>query len=102
MDNEEREKAAKRLLDYVTSPLCKTPLEDAISMTEQAKKNLVKEVKRHFDDWNVRHKIYETILVDTKSITENLERVLSGAVPKSLEKGTKVLLIDEKKININI
>lgn len=102
MDNEQREKAAKRLLDYVTSPLCKTPLEDAISMTEQAKKNLVKEVKRHFDDWNVRHKIYETILVDTKSITENLERVLSGAVPKSLEKGTKVLLLDEQKIDINI
>ena len=102
MDNEQREKAAKKLLEYVTSPLCKTPLEDAISMTEQAKKNLVKEVRRHFDDWNARHKIYETILVDTKSITENLERVLSGSTPKSLDRGNKLLLLDETKIEINI
>lgn len=102
MNNEEREKAAKRLLDYVTSPLCKTPLEDAISMTEQAKKNLHKEVKRHFEDWNTRHKIYETILVDTKSITNNLERVLAGSSPRSIEKQTKQSLLDERQINLSI
>ena len=101
MDSEEREKAGKKLLDYVTSPLCKTTIEDAISMTEQAKKNLIKEVKRHFDDWNARHKIYETILIDTKSIAENLSRVITGREPKRLEKDLKLIFLDEKKIEIN-
>jgi hypothetical protein len=47
--------AAKRLMDYVTSPVCKTPLEEAISHTERAHKNLIREMKQHVNDWKDRH-----------------------------------------------
>ncbi len=78
--------AAKRLMDYVTSPVCKTPLEEAISHTERAHKNLMKEVKQHFGDWRERHELYQTIHYDVSHVQKNIERVLSGDEPLQLEK----------------
>jgi uncharacterized protein YbaR (Trm112 family)/uncharacterized Zn finger protein (UPF0148 family) len=78
--------AAKRLMDYVTSPVCKTPLEEAISHTEHAHKNLVREVKQHVGDWKERHEIYQTIHYDISHVQRNIERVLSGDEPLKLEK----------------
>lgn len=99
MNNEEKEKAAKRLLDYVTSPICKTPLEEAISMGEQARKNLIKEVKKHFEDWNERNRIYETLMIDIKSVSENIPRVIGGFEPRPIQKG-KTLPLFEKSVNL--
>jgi hypothetical protein len=78
--------AAKRLMDYVTSPVCKTPLEEAISHTERAQKNLVKEVKQHLNDWKERHELYETIRYDVSHVQKNLDRVLGGDEPLKLDK----------------
>lgn len=78
--------AAKRLMDYVTSPVCKTPLEEAISQTERAKRNLVKEVKQHMHDWKDRHELYQTIHYDVSHVQKNIERVLGGDEPLKLEK----------------
>lgn len=44
---------AKRLMDYATSPVCKTPLDEAISHTERARKNLLREMKQHVSDRRV-------------------------------------------------
>lgn len=86
LDAAEREVAAKRLMDYVTSPVCKTPLEEAMTQTERAHKNLIKEIKQHVGDWKERHEIYETIRYDVSHIQTSIERVLNGEEPLRLEK----------------
>jgi hypothetical protein len=78
--------AAKRLMDYITSPVCKTPLEEAISHAEQAHKNLLKEMKQHANDWKERHEIYQTIHYDISHVQKNIGRVLNGEEPLKLEK----------------
>jgi hypothetical protein len=78
--------AAKRLMDYVTSPTCKTPLEEAIIHTERAHRNLVKEIKQHIGDWKERHEVYQTIHYDVSHIQKNIALVLNGAEPLKLEK----------------
>ena len=78
--------AATRLMDYITSPVCKTPLEEAISHTERAHKNLGKEVKQHFNDWKERHELYQTIHYDVSHIQQNIIRVLGGDEPSKLER----------------
>ena len=86
LDAEQKEAAAKRLMDYVTSPACKTPLEEAISQTERAHKNLVKEIQQHIGGWRERHEVYETIRYDVSHIQQNVDRVLNGKEPIKLEK----------------
>ena len=86
LDAAEKAAAAKRLMDYVTSPICKTPLEEAISHTERAHKNLLREVKRHLDDWKERHELYQTIHYDVSHVQKNIDRVLGGDDPLKLEK----------------
>jgi hypothetical protein len=78
--------AARRLMDYITSPTCKTPLEEAISHTERAHKNLQREVKQHLHDWKDRHELYMTIHYDITHVQKNIDRVLSGSEPLKLEK----------------
>jgi len=77
---------AKRLMDYVTSPICKTPLEEAISHTKRAHKNLVREMKQHVNDWKDRHELYQTIYSDVSHVQKNIDRVLGGGEPLKLEK----------------
>ena len=86
LDAAAREAAAKRLMDYVTSPGFKTPLEEAIAHTERAHKNLVKEIRQHIGDWKERHEIYETIHYDVTHVERNIGRVLDGEQPLKLEK----------------
>ena len=76
--------AAKRLMDYVTSPVCKTPLEEAISHTKHAHKNLEREMKQHSNDWNERHELYESIHLDISHVQKNIDRVLAGDEPLKL------------------
>ncbi len=84
--------AAKRLMDYVTSPIFKTPLEEAISHTERAQENFVKEVKQHLNDWKERHELYQTIHYDVSHVQKNIDRVLGGDEPLKLEKPELELL----------
>ena len=78
--------AATRLMDYVTSPTCRTPLEEAIAQTDRAQKNLIREIRQHLGDWKERHDIYQTIHYDVSHIQRNVELVLEGAEPIKLEK----------------
>jgi hypothetical protein len=78
--------AAKRLMDYVTSPVCKTPLEEAITHAERADRNLLREMKQHANDWRERHEIYQTIHYDVSHVQKNIGRVLSGNEPLKLDK----------------
>jgi hypothetical protein len=78
--------AAKRLMDYVTSPVCKTPLEQAISHTKLARQNLIREVKQHLNDWKERHELYQTIHYDISHVQKNIDLVLGGDKPLKLAK----------------
>lgn len=86
LDDAERAAAAMRLMEYITSPTCKTPLEEAISHTERAKSNLGKEIRQHMHDWRNRHELYMTIHYDVSHIQLNITRVLGGEEPKKLER----------------
>ncbi len=86
LDAAAKEAAAKRLMDYVTSPVCKTPLEEAIPHTERAHKNLLKEMEQHKKIWEERHTLYQTIHYDISHVRNNMERVLDGHDPLKLEK----------------
>jgi hypothetical protein len=73
-------------MDHITSPVCKTPLEEAISQTEHAQRNLVKEVRQHLNDWKERHALYQTIHYDVSHVQKNIDRVLGAAEPIKLVK----------------
>lgn len=79
-----RAAAAKRLMDFVTSPECRTPLEDAISQAQRASEALVKEMRQHATDWKTRNEIYQTIHCDVTHIQNNIARVLSNQEPLKL------------------
>jgi hypothetical protein len=73
-------------MDYVTSPVCRTPLAEAISHTERAHKNLLKEIRQHVRDWKAQHDLYQTIHYDVSHVQKNLARVIDGQKPRDLEK----------------
>jgi hypothetical protein len=88
LDALEKAAAATRLMNFITSPACKTPLEQAILKAERAHEHLVKEMKQHANDWRARHEIYETIRCDVTHIQRNIARVLANQEPLKLEKPT--------------
>ena len=82
----EKNRIAAQLLQYITSPTHKIPLEQAIQRTEKAAKLLKKEVREHFGVWQERYELYQTIRWDISHIQSNVSRVLQGGKPLSLEK----------------
>jgi hypothetical protein len=88
LDAAAREMAAKRLMNYVTSPTCKTPIEEAILYAERAHRNLQREMRQHVADWKERHELYQTIHYDLSHVQTNIARVLDGEEPVKLAKPT--------------
>jgi len=86
LDTAQRAAAATRLMDYITSPVCKTPLEEAISQTERAQQNLGREIQQHVNDWKVRNELYSAVHHDVSHIQQNIARVLAGDEPLTLER----------------
>jgi hypothetical protein len=89
LDNEQKNRVASQMLSFITSPICKVPLEQAIQQAERAQKVLNKEAVEHFHLWNERFKIYQTIYWDIDAVRSNINRVLNGEKPKLLER-TKI------------
>ena len=86
LDAVARAARAQRLMDYITSPNCKTPLEQAIGHTERARKKLVQEMRQHLRDWRERYELYQTIHHDVSHVEINISRVLDGQEPLQLAK----------------
>lgn len=86
LDKDEKNRIAAKLLDYITSPAHKIPLEQAIQRTEKAAKLLKREVREHFGVWQERYELYQTIRWDIVHVQQNVGRVLQGEKPLSLEK----------------
>jgi hypothetical protein len=89
LDDAAKEAAAKRLMVYIASPTFRTPVEEALSHTKRAQRNLKQEIKQHYKDWKERWEIYQTIDCDVSHVAQNVERVLSGNAPIALEKKIK-------------
>ena len=86
LDNEQKNRVASQMLGFITSPMCKVPLEEAIQQAQHAQKLLNKEAIDHFHLWNERNKIYQTVCWDIAAVRSNISRVLVGERPKSLER----------------
>jgi len=86
LDNEQKNRVASQMLGFITSPMCKVPLEEAIQQAEHAQKLLNREAVEHFHLWNERNKIYQTVCWDIAAVRSNINRVLVGERPKTLER----------------
>lgn len=86
LDNEKKNQVATRMLNFITSPTYRVPLEETIQQSDRARKLLNKEAKQHFVTWQERYEIYQTIKWDIAGIQSNLSRVLSGEKPFALER----------------
>ena len=74
----QREEVAVGALDYITSPIFRGPLEDAIAKNRRAMSLLQSEVRAHFVSWKERWRLYQTVDLDLESLTANAQRVVQG------------------------
>jgi len=79
-------RARGTLLQVRLRAIFKMPLEEAISHTERAHQDLLREIRQHIGDWKERHEIYGTIQNDVSHVRQNIGRVLDGDKPLDLEK----------------
>ncbi len=78
LDRDQKNRIASQLLQYITSPVHRIPLEQTIQRTEKAAGLLKKEVKDHFRTWQERYELYQSIRWDVSHIQDNVTRVLQG------------------------
>jgi hypothetical protein len=78
LDGEEKNRVATQMLNFITSPTYKVPLEEAIQQSDKARRLLAKEMRDHAHVWQERYTIYQTIGWDITTIQENVSRVLAG------------------------
>lgn len=82
----QRERVATAVLDYVTSPTFRVPLEGAIDKTRRAQTLLLKEYVDHMRVWHDRWDLYQTIDLSLSHISGNVSRLVGGSKPVPLEK----------------
>lgn len=82
----QRERVATAVLDYVTSPTFRVPLEAALDKTRRAQELLLKEYKEHIRTWHDRWTLYQTIDISLSHISGNISRLVGGSKPVALEK----------------
>jgi hypothetical protein len=78
LDQKRRMQIAGKLLEYITSPECKIPLEEVIQKAKRARDVLMKEIKDHMRVWGERNDLYQSIGWDATFVQDNIGRVLSG------------------------
>jgi len=81
LTKEERAIIAQRLVDYITSPQFKNPLEEVVRRATDLQETLRSEVQDHFRAWKRRLEHYRSIHWDAGRIRHNLDRVVHGHAP---------------------
>ncbi len=84
LSKDQQAKIATALVDYITSPVFKGPIEEAVAKATRARELLGSEIRSHLKMWEERHNLYHTVAWDLDHIRQNVERVLQGAKPVSL------------------
>jgi hypothetical protein len=82
MTRSQRIKIAERLLEYVTSPQFKNPIEEVMGLTNELQQMILDEFKSHRKMWERRWDYYQRIHWDTNYIHGNLQLVLQGKLPR--------------------
>lgn len=81
---EERVRIAERLVDHITSPQFKNPIEEIIQGSTELQSMIKEEAKEHFRIWKRRWEHYQKIHLDSSQVRENIELVLHGKEPKAV------------------
>lgn len=88
LSQSERQRAAQKLLTFISSPDFRNPIETVIHTTEGLGKMVLDEAKQHHKTWRVRLEKYQRINWDSRFVQRNVQLVLQGknaehhAVPK--------------------
>jgi hypothetical protein len=92
LSRSQKEKVAAQALEYITGPMFKGPLEDAITRTRKARGLLEKEAKAHLQVWQERWDLYQTVDMDLASLSHNSERISHGEKPVPVRRLRPTLL----------
>lgn len=84
LDQKRRLEIAGKLLDYITSPEYRIPLEEVTQKAGRAREVLMKEVKYHMRVWAERNELYQSIGWDASFLQDSIGRVLNGDKPLTL------------------
>lgn len=79
---EQRTRIANQLMDYITSPQFKNPIDEVVQLTSELQQMIKDEAKDHYRIWKKRWDRYQTIHWDGAQIRSNLQLVLQGKEPK--------------------
>jgi len=79
---QKRAKIALALMDYITSPQFKNPIEEVVHLAAELQAMIQEEARDHFRVWKKRWDRYQTIHWDSTQVQKNLQLVLHGRSPK--------------------
>ncbi len=81
---QKRAKIAMALMDYITSPQFKNPIEEVVQLSAELQQMIKDEAREHFRIWQKRWDRYQTIHWDSAQVRSNLQLVLHGRSPKPI------------------
>lgn len=79
-----RARIADQLVQYITSPQFRNPIEEVVQLTSELQEMISEEAKQHFKTWKRRWEHYQTIQWDTSQVQQNVRLVLHGRRPQPL------------------
>lgn len=81
-----RAKIAQQLLQHITSPEFRNPLEEIVRTGKELQSDLIGEAKSHYRVWKKRWGSYQKIGFNSSLIHHNIQLVLQGKQIKSMNK----------------
>lgn len=81
---EKRALIADRLVQYITSPHFRNPIEEVIQIASELQDMIKEEAKQHFKIWKRRWEHYQTIQWDSSHVQNNVRLVLHEKQPQPL------------------
>ncbi|GIW39493.1 MAG: hypothetical protein KatS3mg076_0070 [Candidatus Binatia bacterium] len=81
---EKRAAIAQRLMEYITSPQFKNPIEEVIQATSELQEMIQEEARQHVRIWQKRWDNYQKIRWDSTHIRDNLQLVIHGKEPRPI------------------
>ena len=82
---EKRAIIANRLMQFITSPQFRNPIEEVIEISGKLQKQVREEARDHVKMWTRRWDYYQKISWDSSQIQSNLQLVLQGKRPETLK-----------------
>jgi hypothetical protein len=84
ISKEKRTIIAQQIMQYITSPQFKNPIQEVILTTTELKDMVQVEANEHVRTWKKRLAHYQKIHWDNKLIQDNLQLVLHGKEPRAI------------------